>query len=67
MGKYLGKDNTQKVLRSCGNQCCGKSWTNFVKDIWDETKELTSFFKLLNIREKACNTEFVYNKNELLK
>ena len=64
MEKYLGKDNTQKVLSSCGKQCCGKSWATFVKDIWDETKELTRFFELLNLREKPYNTEFVYNKEK---
>jgi hypothetical protein len=64
MEKYIGKDNTLKVLNSCGKQCCGKSWTTFAKDIWDETKELTRFFEFLNIREKAYNTEFVYNKEK---
>lgn len=60
----LGKENTQKVLRACGRKCCGKSWANFVKDISNSTETVEDFFELLNKKEEAYNTGFVFDKEK---
>ena len=64
MEKQLGRENTKKVLVSCGQQCCGKSWTKFTRDIKEETDTIEDFFELLNKREEPFQTSFTFNKDE---
>jgi hypothetical protein len=66
MGKYIGKENTEKVIFECGSQCCGKSWSNFVKRIWDQSESTTDFFKKLNEEEEKYNTQFTYKPDKNL-
>ncbi len=66
MGKSIGKENTEKVLFECGSQCCGKSWSNFVKRIWNQSESATDFFKKLNEKEEKYNTQFTYKPDKSL-
>jgi hypothetical protein len=62
MEDHLGRDDSKKVMSDCGKQCCGKSWSNFIRDIWDKTGDMDRFFELLNIKERNYGTEFVFDK-----
>ncbi len=64
MTDIIGLEKTEKVLFECGAQCCGKSWSKFVKEIWDKTKSLEDFFKNLNKEEEKYNTEIKYIESE---
>lgn len=58
----IGQNDTDAVLFSCGEQCCGKSWVNFAKDIWNQSKGfLDNFIVNLNIAEEKYNTFFSYD------
>ncbi|WP_294347047.1 DUF6144 family protein [Prosthecochloris sp.] len=61
MEKSIGKDNAEKVLFECGAQCCGKSWSRFVKRIWNQSESINGFFIKLNEEEKRYNTQFTYD------
>jgi len=61
MEDSIGLENTKKVLFECGAQCCGKSWSKFVKQIWDNSKSLEDFFTNLNKEEEKYNTRMTYN------
>lgn len=64
MNEIIGFENTKKVLFECGSQCCGKSWSKFVKDIWDKSKSLDEFFKSINKAEEKYNTNFTYDSEK---
>jgi len=61
MEKNIGLENSKKVLRECGAQCCGKSWSNFVKQIRDNSKTQEDFFVKLNNEEEKYDTCISYN------
>jgi len=64
METIVGKENSTSVLFDCGAQCCGKSWSNFVKKIWDQSQSTEDFLKNLNQEEKKYHTQFTYNTKE---
>ena len=64
MVESIGKENTERVLFNCGAQCCGKSWSEFAKRIWDSSKSIEDFFIQLNKEEKKYNTQIKYNPDE---
>lgn len=68
MTDIIGLENTENVLFECGTQCCGKSWSKFVKEIWGKTKSLEDFFKNLNKEEEKYNTKikFIESKNLII-
>jgi hypothetical protein len=55
----IGQTNTNNVLFACGEQCCGKSWSNFVKKIWNNSESIDNFFENLNRKEK--NTAHIFH------
>lgn len=59
----IGQENTDEVLFACGEQCCGKSWSNFAKGIWNNSKSTDDFFINLNKEEKKYNTYISYNSS----
>ena len=61
MERNIGLENTNRVLYECGAQCCGKSWSSFVKQIWDNSKSLEDFFVNLNNEEKKYDTRITYD------
>jgi len=61
MEKNIGLENTKKILKECGAQCCGKSWSNFVRQIWDNSKSQEDFFVNLNNEEKKYDTHITYD------
>ncbi len=63
MDKSIGKENAEKVLIECGAQCCGKSWSRFVKGIWHQSESIYDFFIKLNEEEEKYNTQFTYDPN----
>lgn len=63
MDKSIGKDNAERVLIECGAQCCGKSWSSFVKRIWNQSESVNDFFIKLNKEEEKYNTQFTYDPN----
>ena len=63
MVKSIGKKNAEKVLIECGAQCCGKSWSRFVKGIWHQSESVYDFFLKLNEEEEKYNTQFTYDPN----
>ncbi len=63
MDKSIGKDNAEKVLIECGVQCCGKSWSGFVRRIWNQSESINDFFIKLNEEEEKYNTQFTYDPN----
>lgn len=66
MTKIIGEKNTEKVLFECGAQCCGKSWSKFVMNIWRESESLEIFFRNLNQEEEKYNTLFTHIPSESL-
>lgn len=66
MEKRIGLENTNKVLFECGAQCCGKSWSNFVKQIWQNSKSIEDFIDHINQEEEKYDTHFIYNEKEKL-
>ena len=64
MANTIGVKNAEKILFNCGAQCCGKSWSKFVKDIWDNSKTLNDFFINLNNEESKYNTKILYNASD---
>jgi len=68
MEKEIGSQNAKKVMFQCGQQCCGKSWSNFAKRIWDDSKSPEDFFVNLNKEEGKYNTQIIYDpKNKTIK
>ena len=61
MEESIGLDNTKKILQACGAQCCGKSWSDFVRRIWDQAESPADFFVKLNNEEKKYATEITYH------
>jgi len=57
----IGLENTKKILKECGAQCCGKSWSNFVRQIWDNARSPAEFFVNLNKEEKKYDTHITYD------
>ncbi len=58
----LGQANTNKVLFSCGEQCCGKSWANFAKRIWaNSDNSIDKFVTNMNIEEEKYHTFVSYD------
>ena len=64
MKKAIGPENTARVLFECGAKCCGKSWSEFVQNIWDESNSLPDFFYNLNQKEAKYNTKIEYNNSK---
>ncbi len=62
MENSIGKKNTKNVLFSCGVQCCGKSWSNFVNDIWKKSESIEEFIKNLNKAEEKYSTCFSFDR-----
>jgi hypothetical protein len=65
MVREIGKENTNKVMFDCGYQCCGKSWSKLVKNIWDNSNSLDDFFVNLNKQEEKYNT-FIKNNGDTI-
>lgn len=63
MEKEIGEESTKRVLFSCGEQCCGKSWTTFAMNIWDSSNSLENFFINLNNEEEKYKTNFSFKKD----
>ena len=61
MVEHIGRQNTDRVLFECGLQCCGKTWSGFVKRIWDESTSVDGFFAKLNEEEEDFGTTFSYD------
>jgi hypothetical protein len=67
MENTIGVESANKVLFECGAQCCGKSWSKFAKNIWEESNSIEDFFKKINKAEEKYNTLFLYDsKNNLI-
>lgn len=66
MTEVIGKNETEKVLFECGAQCCGKSWVKFVREIWEESDSLESFFKNLDKQEEKYSTQIKFIPGESL-
>ncbi len=64
MRESIGEPSTEKVLFECGAQCCGKSWSNFAKQIWNNSNSVDAFFLNLNEKEKKYNTTIAYHAND---
>ena len=64
MTEIIGQKKTEKVLFECGAQCCGKSWSKFVREIWDRAKSFEDFFNILNQEEEKYNTKIEYIDSE---
>lgn len=64
MDKIIGSENTKRVLFECGSQCCGKSWSKFAKNVWEQSKSLDDFFVRINKAEEKYNTYFVYDSKK---
>ncbi len=64
MVENIGEKKSEKVLFDCGAQCCGKSWSGFVKRIYDDSGSLDEFFKNLNEEEKKYNTTIRFNSDD---
>lgn len=64
MEQSLGEENTRKVLFECGKNCCGKSWSNFAKNIYNNSDSIENFIENLNKEEKQYNTFITMDKNE---
>jgi hypothetical protein len=59
----IGQKDTDAVLFSCGEQCCGKSWINFAKEIWNKGNgSIDNFIVNLNIAEEKYNTHMSYDQ-----
>ncbi len=56
MVKHVGLENTERVLYECGAQCCGKSWSQFAKRIWEDSVSMEEFVEKLNKEEEKYNT-----------
>lgn len=61
MDSIIGEENAAEVLFACGEQCCGKSWSDFVNDIYDNAASLDDFFTTLNEKEAQYNTRITWN------
>jgi len=59
----IGQDKTDNVLFVCGEQCCGKSWSDFAKRIWEYSISFDDFFVNLNKEEEKFSTSFLYNSS----
>jgi len=64
MEQLIGEDNTKKVLFECGKNCCGKSWTDFAKKIYNNSDSIENFIDNLNKEEIKYNTFITFNKNK---
>lgn len=64
MNNVIGLSNTKKILFECGSQCCGKSWSQFAKNIWESSNSIEDFFIKINKAEKKYYTSFEYNKDK---
>jgi len=61
MEETIGLEASKKVLFECGAQCCGKSWSKFVKAVWEKSNSLEDFFEKINKAEEKYYTHFSYN------
>ena len=64
----IGQDNAMMVMRSCGEQCCGKSWAAFARNIWENSNgTVEDFVEKLNHEERKYSTSMMYDreKNEI--
>ena len=61
MDQHIGKVNAESVLFECGAQCCGKSWSGFVKRIWNQSDSINDFITRLNEEEAKYSTQFTYD------
>ena len=62
MVEQLGRENTDSVLFACGEQCCGKSWSEFAKGIMARNiGSVDDFIAKLNIEEKKYDTYMTYD------
>lgn len=66
MDQLIGETNTEKVLFECGAQCCGKSWSNFARRIWDRAESTEDFFIQLNAEEEQYNTQITHDSDHQL-
>lgn len=66
MENIIGQKNTKEVFFECGAKCCGKSWSKFVQNIWDESNSLPDFFYNLNQKEAQYNTKIEFNEQKNL-
>lgn len=65
MVESIGQKDTDAVLFSCGEQCCGKSWANFAKEIWNKSNgSIDIFIVNLNIAEEKYNTQMFYDQSK---
>lgn len=64
MEQIIGKDNTKKVLFECGKNCCGKSWSDFAKRIYNNSDSIESFIHNLNKEEIKYDTFISFDKNK---
>ena len=62
MKETIGIDNTYRVLFECGKQCCGKSWSTFVQEIWDNSSSIENCIINLNEKEAKYNTYMTYDE-----
>jgi len=61
MEKEIGSENTDLVLFECGAQCCGRSWSQFAKNIMEKSTSIDDFFTNLNIEESKYHTQIKYD------
>lgn len=67
MVETIGQKNTNSVLFSCGEQCCGKPWVNFAREIWERSKSsIDEFIANLNIAEEKYSTYFSNDSKNML-
>jgi hypothetical protein len=64
MNEIIGHDKTNHILFTCGEQCCGKSWSNFAKGIWNNSNSQDDFFVNLNKEEEKFGTSILYNSSD---
>ena len=63
MEQSIGEDNTKIVLFECGKKCCGKSWSDFAKRIFNNSDSIENFIDNLNLEEIKYNTFIRFDKN----
>ncbi len=67
MTALIGRESTDAVMHSCGEQCCGKSWSSFARNIRNKSDgTIADFIRRLNIEEEKYNTFMEYHPGENL-
>jgi hypothetical protein len=64
MEQLIGEDKTRMVLFECGKNCCGKSWTDFAKRIYNNSDSIENFIDNLNGEELKYNTFITFDKSK---